>query len=88
MGMTSQHCGPAGARQEMIALCAQPSNEELVAEALAPLRDQLVIAAKFGFKRLSPWQNRRRRIRPARARKSAASAFADSKQPERRSAPG
>ena len=26
------------------------TNEELVGEALAPLRDQLVIATKFGFK--------------------------------------
>ena len=27
-----------------------PSNEELVGEALAPIRDQVVIATKFGFK--------------------------------------
>ena len=59
--------GPAGDRQEMIALLRKAvergvtffdtaevygpfKNEELVGEALAPLRDQVVIATKFGFK--------------------------------------
>jgi aryl-alcohol dehydrogenase-like predicted oxidoreductase len=58
--------GPAGDKQEMIALIrsaveqgvtffdtaevyGQFTNEELVGEALAPLRDQVVIATKFGF---------------------------------------
>jgi len=67
MGMTSQHYGPAGDRQDMIALLRAAvergvtffdtaevygpyTNEELVGEALAPVRDQVVIATKFGFK--------------------------------------
>jgi aryl-alcohol dehydrogenase-like predicted oxidoreductase len=67
MGMTSVHYGPAGDRQEMIALLRAAvdrgvnffdtaevygpyTNEELVGEALSPLRDQVVIATKFGFK--------------------------------------
>jgi len=58
--------GPAGDKQEMIALIRSAveqgitffdtaevygpfTNEELVGEALAPLRDQVVIATKFGF---------------------------------------
>src|ERR1044071_5797972 len=69
MGMSSG-CGPAGDKQEMIALLRQAvergvtffdtaevygpfKNEELVGEALAPLRDHVVIATKFGFK-ISP----------------------------------
>jgi aryl-alcohol dehydrogenase-like predicted oxidoreductase len=65
MGMTSQHYGPAGERQDMIALLRAAvergvtffdtaevygpyTNEELVGEALSPLRDQVVIATKFG----------------------------------------
>jgi len=67
MGMSSQHYGPAGDRQDMIALLRAAAergvtffdtaevygpytNEELVGEALSPLRDQVVIATKFGFK--------------------------------------
>ncbi len=67
MGMTSQHYGPAGERQDMTALLRAAvergitffdtaevygpyTNEELVGEALSPLRDQVVIATKFGFK--------------------------------------
>jgi len=59
--------GPAGNKQEMIALIRTAvelgitffdtaevygpfTNEELVGEALAPVRDQVVIATKFGFK--------------------------------------
>lgn len=66
MGM-SQSYGPAGDRQELIALLRSAvergitffdtaevygpfTNEELVGEALSPLRDQVMIATKFGFK--------------------------------------
>src|SRR6187551_3027613 len=66
MSMSSGY-GPAGNRQEMIALIRTAvergvtffdtaeaygpfTNEELVGEALAPVRDQVVIATKFGFK--------------------------------------
>ncbi|HEU4509023.1 MAG TPA: aldo/keto reductase [Pyrinomonadaceae bacterium] len=69
MGMSYGY-GPAGEKQEMIALLRTAvergitffdtaevygpfKNEELVGEALAPLRDRVVIATKFGFK-LSP----------------------------------
>jgi len=69
MGMSYGY-GPAGDKQEMIALLRTAvergvtffdtaevygpfKNEELVGEALAPLRDQVVIATKFGFK-ISP----------------------------------
>ncbi|HVC17475.1 MAG TPA: aldo/keto reductase [Rhodanobacter sp.] len=65
MGMTSAY-GPAGNRQDMIALMHAAVergvtffdtaeaygpfvNEELVGEALAPVRDRVVIATKFGF---------------------------------------
>lgn len=66
MGMSSGY-GPAGDKQEMIALIRTAVergvtffdtaevygpfvNEELVGEALAPFRDQVVIATKFGFR--------------------------------------
>jgi aryl-alcohol dehydrogenase-like predicted oxidoreductase len=66
MGMSSGF-GPAGDRQEMIAVIRSAvglgvtffdtaevygpfTNEELVGEALAPFRGQVVIATKFGFK--------------------------------------
>ena len=66
MGMSFAY-GPAGDKQEMIALLRAAvergvtffdtaevygpfTNEELVGEALAPFRDQVVIATKFGFK--------------------------------------
>jgi aryl-alcohol dehydrogenase-like predicted oxidoreductase len=66
MGMSYGY-GPAGDRQEMIALIRAAVergvtffdtaeaygpfvNEELVGEALAPLRDRVVIATKFGFR--------------------------------------
>src|SRR5215207_7547768 len=66
MGMSFGY-GPAGDKQEMIALLRTAvergitffdtaevygpfKNEELVGEALAPFRDQVVIATKFGFK--------------------------------------
>src|SRR5215208_2438861 len=66
MGMSSGY-GPAGNKQEMIALIRTAVesgvtffdtaevygpfiNEELVGEALSPVRDQVVIATKFGFK--------------------------------------
>src|SRR4051794_30909046 len=65
MGMSFGY-GPAGDKQEMIALLRSAvergvtffdtaevygpfTNEELVGEALAPVRDQVVIATKFGF---------------------------------------
>jgi aryl-alcohol dehydrogenase-like predicted oxidoreductase len=65
MGMSFGY-GPAGDRQQMIALLRAAVergvtffdtaqiygpfvNEELVGEALAPLRDEVVIATKFGF---------------------------------------
>jgi aryl-alcohol dehydrogenase-like predicted oxidoreductase len=65
MGMSGGY-GPAGVRDEMIALLRSAFdrgvtffdtaeiygpfvNEELVGEALAPFRDQVVIATKFGF---------------------------------------
>jgi aryl-alcohol dehydrogenase-like predicted oxidoreductase len=65
MGMSFGY-GPAGDRQEMIALIRAAvdrgitfldtaeaygpfTNEELVGEALAPVRDRVVIATKFGF---------------------------------------
>lgn len=66
MGMSYGY-GPAGDKQEMIALIRTAvergitffdtaeaygpfTNEELLGEALAPFRDQVVIATKFGFK--------------------------------------
>src|SRR3954464_5594582 len=66
MGMSSGY-GPAGDRQQMIALIRAAVdrgvtlfdtaevygpfiNEELVGEALAPVREQVKIATKFGFK--------------------------------------
>jgi aryl-alcohol dehydrogenase-like predicted oxidoreductase len=66
MGMSFGY-GPAGEKQEMIAVIRRAvergvtffdtaevygpfTNEELVGEALAPFRDQVVIATKFGFK--------------------------------------
>lgn len=66
MGISSGY-GPAGDKQEMIALIRTAVergvtffdtaevygpfvNEELVGEALAPFRDQVVIATKFGFR--------------------------------------
>jgi aryl-alcohol dehydrogenase-like predicted oxidoreductase len=66
MGMSFGY-GPAGDRQEMIAVIRAAverditffdtaevygpfTNEELVGEALAPFREQVVIATKFGFK--------------------------------------
>jgi aryl-alcohol dehydrogenase-like predicted oxidoreductase len=65
MGMSMSY-GPAGDKQEMIALLRNAvergvtffdtaeaygpfTNEELIGEALSPLRDQVVIATKFGF---------------------------------------
>ena len=65
MGMSFGY-GPAGDKQEMIALIRTAvergvtffdtaeaygpfTNEELVGEALAPFRGQVVIATKFGF---------------------------------------
>ncbi|EKD34324.1 MAG: hypothetical protein ACD_75C02388G0002 [uncultured bacterium] len=65
MGMSMSY-GPAGDKQEMIALLRAAvergvtffdtaeaygpyTNEELLGEALAPLRDRVVIATKFGF---------------------------------------
>jgi aryl-alcohol dehydrogenase-like predicted oxidoreductase len=65
MGMSFSY-GPAGDRQEMIALLRSAvergitffdtaevygpfTNEELVGEALSPMRDRVVIATKFGF---------------------------------------
>jgi aryl-alcohol dehydrogenase-like predicted oxidoreductase len=65
MGMSSAY-GPAGDRQEMVALIRAAveqgvtffdtaeaygpfANEELLGEALTPLRDHVVIATKFGF---------------------------------------
>src|SRR5258706_5934903 len=66
MGMSFSY-GPAGDKQEMIALLRAAvergitffdtaevygpfTNEELVGEALSPVREQVVIATKFGFK--------------------------------------
>jgi len=66
MGMSASY-GPAGDKQEMIALLRTAvdrgvtffdtaevygpfKNEELLGEALSPIRDQVVIATKFGFK--------------------------------------
>lgn len=66
MSMSSGY-GPAGNKQEMIALIRSAvergvtffdtaevygpfTNEELLGEALAPVRDQVVIATKFGFR--------------------------------------
>src|SRR5262247_2249469 len=66
MGMSFGY-GPAGEKQEMIAVIRAAvesgvtffdtaevygpfTNEELVGEALAPYRDKVVIATKFGFK--------------------------------------
>ena len=75
MGMSYGY-GPAGDKQEMIALIRAAvergvtffdtaevygpfTNEELVGEALAPFRGQVVIATKFGFtirsQRASSW---------------------------------
>ena len=52
MGMSHGY-GPPADKQAMIALTAQVygpfTNEELVGEALEPVRDQIVIATKFGF---------------------------------------
>jgi aryl-alcohol dehydrogenase-like predicted oxidoreductase len=80
MGMSFGY-GPAGDRQEMIALIRAAvergvtffdtaeaygpfTNEELVGEALAPFRGQVVIATKFGFK-LESGQQRGVDSRPA-----------------------
>jgi aryl-alcohol dehydrogenase-like predicted oxidoreductase len=41
------------------------TNEELVGEALAPIRDKVVIATKFGFQDRSRPQRDRRTISPA-----------------------
>jgi aryl-alcohol dehydrogenase-like predicted oxidoreductase len=65
MGMSQSYGPPPGDRQEMIALLRAVDrgvtffdtaevygpfvNEELVGDALAPVRDQVVIATKFGF---------------------------------------
>ena len=66
MGMSMSY-GPAGDRQEMVALLRSAvdrgitffdtaeaygpfTNEELVGDALSPIREQVVIATKFGFK--------------------------------------
>ncbi|MBF0562320.1 MAG: aldo/keto reductase [Alphaproteobacteria bacterium] len=66
MGMSFSY-GPAGDRQEMIALLRAAvergitffdtaevygpfTNEDLIGEALSPVREQVVIATKFGFK--------------------------------------
>jgi len=92
MGMSFGY-GPAGDKQEMIALIRAAvergvtffdtaeiygpfANEELVGEALAPFRQQLVIATKFGFdlssgldlaemKGLPPFNSRPEHIRQA-----------------------
>src|SRR6266702_4547852 len=47
MGMSYGY-GPAATKQEMISLIR--TAVELIGEALAPVRDQVVIATKFGFK--------------------------------------
>jgi aryl-alcohol dehydrogenase-like predicted oxidoreductase len=80
MGMTFAY-GPAPARGEMIALIraafergerffdtaeAYTGNEDLVGEAVAPFRDHVVIATKFGFKIGDP--NGGMDSRPARIR--------------------
>ena len=74
MGMSWSY-GPAGDKQEMIALIRRAVergvtffdtaevygplvNEELVGEALAPFRDHVVIATKFGFKAAAPGEAR------------------------------
>jgi aryl-alcohol dehydrogenase-like predicted oxidoreductase len=79
--------GPAGDKQEMIALIRSAvergvtmfdtaeaygpfTNEQLVGEALAPVRDQVVIATKFGFK-LESGQQRGLDSRPAHIREVA-----------------
>ena len=73
MGMSMSY-GPAGDKQEMIALLRAAvdrgvtffdtaevygpfTNEELLGEALSPIRDRVVIATKFGFK-LNPGGDR------------------------------
>src|SRR5438093_3373000 len=74
MGMSYAY-GPAGDKQEMIALLRSAverdvtffdtaevygpfTNEELVGEALAPFRGQVVIATKFGIKPASSGEAR------------------------------
>jgi aryl-alcohol dehydrogenase-like predicted oxidoreductase len=88
MGM-SMNYGPAGDRQETIALLRAAvdrgvtffdtaevfgpfANEELVGEALAPVRNQVVIATKFGFD-VDPKTRERRGLnsQPARRRGAA-----------------
>ena len=86
MGMSFGY-GPAGDKQEMIALIRSAvergvtlfdtaeaygpfTNEELVGEALAPFRNQVVIATKFGFK-LESGQNRGVDSKPAHVKEVA-----------------
>jgi aryl-alcohol dehydrogenase-like predicted oxidoreductase len=86
MGMSFGY-GPAGDRQEMIAVLRSAvergitffdtaeaygpfTNEELVGEALAPLRDEVVIATKFGFT-FEPGGQRGLDSRPAHIREVA-----------------
>jgi aryl-alcohol dehydrogenase-like predicted oxidoreductase len=86
MGMSFGY-GPAGDKQEMIALIRSAvergvtlfdtaeaygpfTNEELVGAALAPFRDRVVIATKFGFK-LETGQQRGVDSRPAHVKEVA-----------------
>ena len=50
------------------------SNEELVGEALAPFRDQVVIATKFGFSASTRCGGASLRLRSCRCSRSSASA--------------
>jgi aryl-alcohol dehydrogenase-like predicted oxidoreductase len=87
MGMSYGY-GPAGDKQEMIALIRAAvdrgitffdtaeaygpfTNEELVGEALAPVRDRVMIATKFGFKIGTDAQQRGVDSRPAHVREVA-----------------
>ncbi len=85
MGMSFAY-GPAGDKQEMIALIRAAfergvtffdtaeaygpfENEELVGEALAPVREQVVIATKFGFEFDSDGKQRGLNSRPEHMKK-------------------
>ncbi|PYO10292.1 MAG: aldo/keto reductase [Gemmatimonadetes bacterium] len=52
MGMSQSYGPPPGTREEMIVVLREAfeRGEELVGEALAPFKERVVIATKFGFK--------------------------------------
>ena len=101
MGMSFGY-GPAGDKQEMIALIRSAveqgvtffdtaevygpfTNEELVGEALAPFRRQVVIATKFGFDSIPTRRQAGRPEQPARAHQAGGRGLAQAAQDRCRS---